>query len=165
MSEGEVNRGVGLDLKGADSGSQVLVVGAGPVGLVLACELARRGVTVRLVDAADVPADLQLSGLDRDFWHWWPSPDGQLLALCPLATTDAFQIQAGVSADTSGELSLEEIQALIDVRSGRTDIRVHRVTWQSIWRSNVRMVDCHRAGRVFLAGTPPTSTRPRAAWE
>jgi 2-polyprenyl-6-methoxyphenol hydroxylase-like FAD-dependent oxidoreductase len=32
--------------------TQVLVVGAGPTGLVLACDLARRGIGVRLVDAA-----------------------------------------------------------------------------------------------------------------
>ncbi|MFG2695663.1 FAD-dependent oxidoreductase [Kitasatospora sp. NPDC048407] len=36
--------------------AQVLVVGAGPVGLTAAHELARHGVTVRLVDAADGPA-------------------------------------------------------------------------------------------------------------
>ena len=28
----------------------VVIVGAGPVGLVAACELARRGVTVRIID-------------------------------------------------------------------------------------------------------------------
>ncbi|MFF0745797.1 FAD-dependent oxidoreductase [Streptomyces sp. NPDC004111] len=37
-------------------GSPVLVVGAGPVGLTAARELARRGVPVRLVDAAPGPA-------------------------------------------------------------------------------------------------------------
>lgn len=96
--------------------------------------------------------DIELSGLDRDFWHWWPSPGGKLLALCPLPATDTFQLQTGVPATTPGELSLEEIQALIDERSGRTDIRVRRVAWQSTWRFNVRMVDRYRAGRVFLAG-------------
>ncbi|MFV8187722.1 MULTISPECIES: FAD-dependent oxidoreductase [unclassified Streptomyces] len=38
------------------SAPQVLVVGAGPVGLSAAHELARHGVRVRLVDAADGPA-------------------------------------------------------------------------------------------------------------
>jgi 2-polyprenyl-6-methoxyphenol hydroxylase-like FAD-dependent oxidoreductase len=33
----------------------VLVVGAGPVGLLLACELARRGVAVRLIDKLPSP--------------------------------------------------------------------------------------------------------------
>jgi 2-polyprenyl-6-methoxyphenol hydroxylase-like FAD-dependent oxidoreductase len=93
-----------------------------------------------------------VSGLDRDFWHWWPGADGKLLALCPLAATDTFQLQAGVAPDTAGELPLAQIQALVDERSGRTDIRVRRVEWQSIWRFNVRMVDRYRAGRVFLAG-------------
>jgi 2-polyprenyl-6-methoxyphenol hydroxylase-like FAD-dependent oxidoreductase len=35
----------------------VLVVGAGPVGLVLACELARRAVPVRLIDQLAAPTD------------------------------------------------------------------------------------------------------------
>ncbi len=35
----------------------VLVVGAGPVGLVLACELARRDVPVRLIDRRERPTD------------------------------------------------------------------------------------------------------------
>ncbi|MET3860821.1 2-polyprenyl-6-methoxyphenol hydroxylase-like FAD-dependent oxidoreductase [Dietzia sp. 2505] len=35
----------------------VLVVGAGPVGLVAACELARRGVTVRVVDKLMAPTN------------------------------------------------------------------------------------------------------------
>ncbi|MFC6155656.1 FAD-dependent monooxygenase [Kribbella jiaozuonensis] len=96
--------------------------------------------------------DIELSGLDRDFWHWWPSADGKLLALCPLASTNTFQIQIGVSADAAEEFSQEEIQSLIDQRSGRNDIRVRRVVSQSVWRFNVRMVDRYRVGRVFLAG-------------
>jgi 2-polyprenyl-6-methoxyphenol hydroxylase-like FAD-dependent oxidoreductase len=36
---------------------QVLVVGAGPVGLTAACELLRRGVGVRIVDACAAPTD------------------------------------------------------------------------------------------------------------
>ncbi len=96
--------------------------------------------------------DVEISGLDRDFWHWWPSPDGRLLALCPLPSTDTYQLQIGVSADTAGKLSVDEIQSLVDERTGRTDIQVRRVAWQSIWRFNVRMVERYRAGRVFLAG-------------
>lgn len=103
--------------------------------------------TVRMLTA-----DVELSGLDRDFWHWWPSADGRLLALCPLAATDTFQLQVGVAADTAGELPLKEIQALVEERSGRADIRIRRVVWQSVWRFNVRMVDRYRAERVFLAG-------------
>src|SRR5580704_11669904 len=35
---------------------EVLVVGAGPVGLTMACELARRGVRCRIIDKAATPA-------------------------------------------------------------------------------------------------------------
>ena len=35
----------------------VLVVGAGPTGLTMACELARHGVSLRIIDQADAPSD------------------------------------------------------------------------------------------------------------
>src|SRR6201991_3093411 len=35
----------------------VVVVGAGPVGLVAACELARRGVAIRIIDKLAEPTD------------------------------------------------------------------------------------------------------------
>lgn len=37
----------------AESSTDVLIVGAGPVGLVLAVDLARRGVPLRLIDRSD----------------------------------------------------------------------------------------------------------------
>jgi 2-polyprenyl-6-methoxyphenol hydroxylase-like FAD-dependent oxidoreductase len=37
--------------------ARVLVVGAGPVGLTMGCELQRRGVDVRVIDAAPEPTD------------------------------------------------------------------------------------------------------------
>ena len=40
----------------ATSTTEVLIVGAGPTGLTLACELARRAVPFRLVDAAAAPS-------------------------------------------------------------------------------------------------------------
>lgn len=41
----------------ASRAADVLVVGAGPTGLTLACELARHGVSVRIIDQADAPSD------------------------------------------------------------------------------------------------------------
>ena len=38
-----------------DASAPILVVGAGPVGLVLAVDLARRGVPVRLIDTLPAP--------------------------------------------------------------------------------------------------------------
>src|ERR1700759_3796360 len=39
-----------------NSSNDVLVVGAGPVGLTMACELARSGVRCRIIDKADAPS-------------------------------------------------------------------------------------------------------------
>lgn len=41
---------------GGGMDAAVLIVGAGPVGLTLGCELVRRGVPVRMVDAATTPS-------------------------------------------------------------------------------------------------------------
>jgi 2-polyprenyl-6-methoxyphenol hydroxylase-like FAD-dependent oxidoreductase len=35
---------------------EVLVVGAGPTGLVMACELARRGIRIKIIDKSDAPS-------------------------------------------------------------------------------------------------------------
>ena len=44
------------------------------------------------------------------------------------------------------------MQAELENRSGRTDIRLHDLRWISLYRVNVRMADRFRVGRVFLAG-------------
>ncbi len=38
------------------SSTEVLIVGAGPTGLTMACELLRRGVMCRILDKTDTPA-------------------------------------------------------------------------------------------------------------
>src|SRR6201999_2543860 len=57
-----------------------------------------------------------------------------------------------VGADEVPVLTLDGIQALLDARSGRTDIRLHDLRWISLYRVNVRMADRFRVGRVLLAG-------------
>ena len=55
------------------------------------------------------------------------------------------------------------MQAILERRTGRTDIRLHEPEWSSLWRANIRLVDRYREGRVFLAGARRTSTHPPAA--
>lgn len=94
-----------------------------------------------------IVADVEVDGLDRDAWSMWWHADG-LVSLCPLPSTNAFQYQAL----GDGELTRANMQAILERRTGRADIRVHEPEWSSLWRANIRLVDRYREGRVFLAG-------------
>ena len=96
-------------------------------------------------------ADVRATGLDRAHWHIWRSAEG-FLALCPLPSTDLFQLQASIAPGQEGEATLANFQRLVESRSGRGDIRLSDPGWMSLWRANIRMVDRYRTGRVFLAG-------------
>ncbi|HEX4225320.1 MAG TPA: FAD-dependent oxidoreductase [Pseudonocardiaceae bacterium] len=98
-----------------------------------------------------IVADVEVDGLDRDAWHMWGHAEG-LVNLCPLPSADAFQYQASIAPGQDPELSLANMQATLDRRSGRTDIRLHEPEWSSLWRANIRLADRYRAGLVFLAG-------------
>ncbi|AGL16447.1 FAD-dependent oxidoreductase [Actinoplanes sp. N902-109] len=98
-----------------------------------------------------IVADLAADGLDRAAWHMWRHPDG-LVTLCPLPSTNAFQYSASVAPGRAPELDLATMQSILVRRTGRTDIRLHDLTWSSLWRANIRLADRYREGRVFLAG-------------
>jgi hypothetical protein len=57
-----------------------------------------------------------------------------------------------VAAEDVPELTLESVQKLLNHRSGRTDIRLHELSWISLYRVNVRRADRFRVDRIFLAG-------------
>lgn len=95
--------------------------------------------------------DVKATGLDRDHWHIWRSPEG-FFALCPLPSTEAFQLQASIAPGQESEPALDTFQRLAEQRTRRTDIRLSEPSWMSLWRANIRMVDRYRAGHVFLAG-------------
>lgn len=98
-----------------------------------------------------IVADVAVDGLDRNAWHTWSHASG-LVALCPLPSTNVFQYQAGIGPGQDPELSLANMQAILEQRTGRNDLRLHEPEWSSLWRLNVRIVDRYREGRVFLAG-------------
>ncbi|MFC5057500.1 FAD-dependent monooxygenase [Saccharothrix xinjiangensis] len=115
----------------------------------------RRGLGVGFVGETDedhrqLIADVRISGLDRDHWHFWADGDSDrpVLGACPLAGTDSFQ----VVTTRLEHASVEGFQALLTEASGRDDLVVSDLSWSSSWRPNVRMVDRYRVGRVFLAG-------------
>lgn len=104
-----------------------------------------------LEDVRMIVADLAVDGLDREVWHMWRSQQG-FLALCPLPSTDLFQFQAGIAAGQDPALEPANLQAIVEQRSHRADIRLHRPQWSSLWRANVRLANRYRHGRALLAG-------------
>lgn len=98
-----------------------------------------------------IVADVELEGLDRNSWHMWRHQDGAL-SLCPLPSTQLFQLQASISEGQDTELDVENLQAIVDRRSSGAGIRVRTLSWSTLWRANLRLVDRYRVGRVLLAG-------------
>jgi 2-polyprenyl-6-methoxyphenol hydroxylase-like FAD-dependent oxidoreductase len=107
-------------------------------------------------------ADVVLSGLDRNAWHRFNSQSMETqIALCPLAGTELFQIQAPIPLEGEVDLSASGLNVTVAERTGRTDIRIESVSWASAYTMNARLADRYRVGRVFLVGDaahihPPT---------
>ncbi|MBJ7902464.1 FAD-dependent oxidoreductase [Streptomyces sp. DSM 110735] len=140
VGDGEVATVAARWLVGCDGGHSVVRKRAG---------IAFEGETreeVRMI-VADVRAD----GVDRDAWRVWRHAEG-IVALCPLPSTDAFQYQASIAPGQDAQLTLANLQAVLDRRTGGTGIRLHEPEWSSLWRANIRLADRYREGRVFLAG-------------
>lgn len=96
-------------------------------------------------------ADGHVDGLDRDSWHMWRTDEG-FVSISPLPSTDVFQFGFVLSPGQQPPGSQAEMQEIFERRTGRTDIRLHEPQWSSVWRSNTRLADAYRAGRVLLAG-------------
>ncbi len=109
-----------------------------------------------------VVADVALTGLDREAWHRFNEGSmEEQIALCPLAGTDLFQLQAPIPLEGEVDLAAMGLTAMVAERTGRTDIRIDSVSWASAYSMQARLADRYRTGRVFLVGDaahihPPT---------
>lgn len=107
-------------------------------------------------------ADVRLTGLGREAWHSFNDGDMQrMLAICPLAGTDLFQLQGPIAPDGDIDLGVDGLTALVAQRTGRDDIAIQSVSWASAYAMNARLAARYRVGRVFLVGDaahihPPT---------
>jgi 2-polyprenyl-6-methoxyphenol hydroxylase-like FAD-dependent oxidoreductase len=93
--------------------------------------------------------DAAIEGLSRRRWHMWPGAGGRGVAACPLPGTDQFQVMIRLDAEDEVDLAEESVAGRFHAITGR---RLHGITWSSVFRPNVRLVDHYRQGRVFLAG-------------
>ena len=158
--------GVTARLRGGQSGEEVVRVryligadgGRSSVRQTLKIDFPGKTLGVRAV-----VADVMLSGgLGRDAWHRFNegAMDAQI-ALCPLAGTELFQLQAPIPLEGDIDLSAEGLSAMVAQRTGRHDIRIESVSWASAFNMNARLADRYRDRRVFLVGDaahthPPT---------
>ncbi|GAA4619586.1 FAD-dependent monooxygenase [Saccharopolyspora hordei] len=108
-------------------------------------------------------ADVAVTGLDHDFGHWFGDADdpGRGIVLMPLAGTDAYQCAVPLPDGVEPATTLAALQSVLEQCSGRSDLRMHDLTWCTVWRPNIRLARRFRQGRVFLAGDaahvhPPT---------
>jgi 2-polyprenyl-6-methoxyphenol hydroxylase-like FAD-dependent oxidoreductase len=109
-----------------------------------------------------VVADVILTGVGRDAWYRFNEGAMEAqMALCPLAGTDMFQLQAPIPLEGDIDLSAEGLTRMVAERTARDDIRIQSVSWASVYSMNARLADRYRVGRVFLVGDaahihPPT---------
>ncbi|MFE9683560.1 FAD-dependent oxidoreductase [Streptomyces sp. NPDC006285] len=112
-------------------------------------------LTGETVDPAPaLVADIRVTGLDRDNWHFFPPTDGEgVLAICPLPHTEDFQLMAGFTDPSAApDLSLAGIRKLVATRTHLLPDDVTEVRWVSDFRPRAALADRFRQGRVFLAG-------------
>jgi 2-polyprenyl-6-methoxyphenol hydroxylase-like FAD-dependent oxidoreductase len=100
-------------------------------------------------DVSLLLADVRVDGLDHDYGHGWMLDDNTFV-FTPLAGADDYYV---ITTRASGiPPTLEGVQQALEAASGRTDLRLRELTWSTIWRPNIRMVQQFRVGRVFIAG-------------
>lgn len=98
-------------------------------------------------------ADVEIEGLDRSQWHAWPLAKGCILTLCPLPGTSQFQLAASLSKGVlPPNMDEDSVRDFIASRLGNYIQRVGRVSWLSLFRPQVRMVNSYRVRRILLAG-------------
>ncbi|GGX78223.1 FAD-dependent monooxygenase [Streptomyces anandii] len=111
------------------------------------------GMSGQAVDPAPfLVADVRLRGLDRDYWHTFLKDDGSGVALCPLAGTEDFQLQARLFEDAEPDLTLGGIRELVAAYTHLDAEDVTELRWASDFRPRTGLADRFRVGRVFLAG-------------
>lgn len=105
-------------------------------------------------DERMILGDVKIDGLERDAWHLYINLLKRQLkvGLCPLPNTDTFQLTAPLPAGAVPDLSFETFRQIVTEGTGRRDVVLREVSWASVYRVNIRMVDRYRVGRAFLAG-------------
>lgn len=108
-----------------------------------------------LDDPLSIVANVKVSGLDPNFWHFWMNQPIWGLTLQPMVHEDTWLFSTNVLPDRQEESpdpTCETIQQLFDERTGMPGILFSDLTWFSTFRMSGYMVKHYRNGRVLLAG-------------
>ncbi|KAA1473986.1 FAD/NAD-P-binding domain-containing protein [Dentipellis sp. KUC8613] len=98
-------------------------------------------------------ANVECEDVDRNHWHTWGEFGRGIFCLKPIRPAPLFQIQAlGPELPKPLPHDTEGLQAMLNVLSQSTDIKLSNASCVSEWRANIRMVEKFGVGRVFLAG-------------
>ncbi|HTF49910.1 MAG TPA: FAD-dependent monooxygenase [Pseudonocardia sp.] len=95
-------------------------------------------------------ADATIDGLSRDRWHVWRRTAG-FVGACPLPHSSQFQVMIRLRPEENPDLSEPALAARFRDLVGGT-ITLRDVTWVSIFRPNVRLVEQYRRGRILVCG-------------
>ncbi|KAL0480978.1 pentachlorophenol 4-monooxygenase [Acrasis kona] len=106
-------------------------------------------------------ADVFIKNLSRDAWHRWGQSPMESILICPLFSTNMFQVHAPISMDGEVDLSPQGITDMIKKRTKRDDIVVDEVNWSSVYTMGAHLAEKYQVGRVLLVGDaahthPPT---------
>ena len=100
--------------------------------------------------------DVEVDGLVPDAWHLWLHPQhGMSKALCSLPGTSKWQLQVAAIPGEKGiipEPTLENFQLIFQEQANMSHVQLKNISWQSLYRVNVRMADKFGIDRVFIAG-------------
>lgn len=92
--------------------------------------------------------------LDRSGTSGWTHPDGVLGAMpMPGDQWRLLAYDATFRDDKPGEEQIaERMRRILPERTGLTGLRLHDVTWASLFSVHRRLADTYRDGRILLAG-------------
>jgi len=106
------------------------------------------GVTQHLV-----VGDIEIKGLDRKHWHYWGDMGNILVMLRPTEDDNIYFLLLGGHLDHAKIVAERaELERVLRVGTGRTDIELGRVRYLAEYRPHVRMAETFRKGRVLVAG-------------
>jgi 2-polyprenyl-6-methoxyphenol hydroxylase-like FAD-dependent oxidoreductase len=138
---------------GADGGGSTVRKQAG-IGFIGSTDEADR---ILIVDAT------VRGGLSRNRWHVWPGLRGRFVGACPLPHGEQFQWMIRLAPDETPPADEDQITQCIRARTGNRRLSVHDITWESVFRPNIRLAESFRKGRVFLAGDAAHAHTPAGA--